>query len=76
MVRLRPLRKELEKAESRMATLETEKSALEARLASGLPPPEIADIGRRLKAVGDELSSLEERWLDLTGEIEALETPP
>ncbi|GAB3656019.1 ABC-F family ATP-binding cassette domain-containing protein [Ramlibacter alkalitolerans] len=71
--RLKPLKKELEQAERRMAALESEKGELEARLSGALPPAEIADAGRRLKAVGDELATLEERWLELSGEIEAAE---
>jgi ATP-binding cassette subfamily F protein 3 len=71
--RLRPLKKELEQAERRMATLETEKGELESRLSGALPPPEIAQAGRRLKTVTDELGQLEERWLELSGEIEAAE---
>jgi ATP-binding cassette subfamily F protein 3 len=71
--RLKPLKKELEQAEKRMAALEGEKSQLEARLAAALPPAEIADAGRRLKAVGEELAALEERWLEVSGEIEAAE---
>jgi ATP-binding cassette subfamily F protein 3 len=70
---LKPLKKEREQAERRMAALETEKGELEARLATPLPPPEIAEAGRRLKAVTDELAQLEERWLELSGEIEAAE---
>ncbi len=72
--RLKPLKKELEQAERRMAMLEAEKSALEARLSSALPPGEIAEAGRRLKAVTDELAQLEERWLALSGDIEAAES--
>ncbi|MDB5954524.1 ATP-binding cassette domain-containing protein [Ramlibacter sp.] len=71
--RLKPLKKELEQAEKRMAALEAEKSQLEARLATMLPPPEIAEAGRRLKTVVDELGELEERWLELSGDIEAAE---
>ena len=33
----------------------------------------MADTGRRLKAVTDELAALEERWLALSGDIEAAE---
>ncbi|MES2939498.1 MAG: ATP-binding cassette domain-containing protein [Pseudomonadota bacterium] len=71
--RLKPIKRELEQAEKRMAQLEEEKRALEARLAAPLPPPEIADAGRRLKAVGDEIAVLEERWLELSSEVEAAE---
>jgi ATP-binding cassette, subfamily F, member 3 len=71
---LKPLKKELEQSERRIATLEAERSQLEARLSGALPPQEIAEAGRRLKAVGDELARLEERWLALSGEIEAAES--
>ena len=71
--RLKPLKKELEQSERRMATLEQEKLQLEARLGAGLPPPEIAETGRKLKAATDELAGLEERWMALSGEIEAAE---
>ena len=69
----RPLKRALEKAEQRMQTLGAEQTALEQRLATPLPPAEIADAGRRLKAVGDELDALEDEWLRLSGEIEAIE---
>jgi ATP-binding cassette, subfamily F, member 3 len=72
--RLKPLKRELEQAEQRMAVLNADKAALEATLASGLPPPEIAHAGKRLKAIGDELNALEERWLALSGDLEAIET--
>jgi ATP-binding cassette subfamily F protein 3 len=68
--RAKPLRRELEQAEKRLAQLNNDKAAIEARLATGLPPAEIADAGKRLKAVNDELHSLEERWLALTDQID------
>ncbi|MBP7566180.1 MAG: ATP-binding cassette domain-containing protein [Burkholderiaceae bacterium] len=68
----RPLRKELEKIDQRLAALGSERTALEARLAEPLAPAEIAEAGRRLKAAGDEVAALEERWLELSGEIESL----
>ena len=34
---------------------------------------EIADAGRRLAHVGAEVARLEERWLELTEQIEALQ---
>ena len=69
----RPLKRALEKAEQRMQALGTEQAELEQRLSTPLPPAEIAEAGRRLKAVGDELAALEEEWLRLSGEIEAIE---
>lgn len=37
-----------------------------------LMPPEMAERGRRLKIVNEEVELLEARWLELTEEIEAL----
>ena len=70
----RPLRRELAQIDSRLAVLGQEKTQLEERLSSPLPPAEIADCGRRLKACGDEIEQLEERWLELGEAIEAIET--
>jgi ATP-binding cassette subfamily F protein 3 len=71
--RTKPLKRDLAAAEARMAQLQAERSTLEARLATALPAPEIAETGRRLKAANDEFALLEERWLALSGEIEQLE---
>ncbi|WP_332824882.1 ABC-F family ATP-binding cassette domain-containing protein [Ramlibacter sp.] len=71
--RVKPLKKELEQAERRIAALEAEKGELEARLSGAPSPADIAEAGRRLKAVTDELATLEERWLALSGDIEAAE---
>ncbi|MBI2770837.1 MAG: ATP-binding cassette domain-containing protein [Burkholderiales bacterium] len=73
--KLKPLKKEREQAEKRMGELGADKSALEARLARPLPAADMAEAGKRLKAVNDELHALEERWLALAGEIEAIEAP-
>jgi ATP-binding cassette subfamily F protein 3 len=72
----RPLKRALEKTEQHMQQLTEERSALEQRLSAPLPPAEIADAGRRLKTVSDELTALEDEWLRLSGEIEAMEQDP
>ena len=69
----KPLKRALAQAEQRMQALSTEQAELEQRLSTPLPPADIADAGRRLKAVGDELAALEDEWLRLSGEIEAIE---
>ena len=69
----RPLKKELESIEPRMAALESEKSALEARLGEALQPAEFAEAGRRLKALGQELETLEERWLLLSEQLQEMQ---
>ena len=66
----RPLKRELEQNEQRMASIEAEKTQLEQQLSTPLPPAEIAEAGRRLKALSDEVSQLEERWLELTHLLE------
>jgi ATP-binding cassette subfamily F protein 3 len=68
--RVKPLKKELEQVEKRMSQLSADKDALEAQLAAPLPPAEIAEAGKRLKATNDELQKLEERWLALTDQID------
>ena len=68
----KPLKKELEQVDKKMASLSAEKAALEETLATPIAPAEIAEAGKRLKAVGDALDTLEERWLELSEEIEQL----
>ncbi len=69
----RPLKRALLQAEQRMRALAEEQAQLEQRLATPLAPAEIADSGRRLKAAGEELQALEDEWLRLAAEIDALE---
>ena len=68
---LRPLRQELERTDRRLAELGQECAALHERLAGPLAPADIAECGRRLKAAQEETQRLEERWLDLSGQLEA-----
>jgi len=68
---IRPLKKELEQNEQRMTAIAQEKSALEQLLSTSITPAEIAESGRRLKALNDEETNLEERWLELTASLEA-----
>ncbi|GKS95649.1 ATP-binding cassette domain-containing protein [Acidovorax sp. SUPP2825] len=70
----RPLKRELEKVNQRLAALTAEKAEIEERLTQPLPPAEIAENGRRLKACADETDQLEERWLEISSEVEALES--
>jgi ATP-binding cassette subfamily F protein 3 len=69
----RPLKKEMDGVEKIMANLESEKTALHDKLTNPLPPADIAEAGKRLKAVEDELAGLELRWLELTEAMEAIE---
>jgi ATP-binding cassette, subfamily F, member 3 len=54
-----------------MALLGKEKAELEARLTAPATPAVLADAGRQLKAIGDEITLLEGLWLELTEQIEA-----
>jgi len=67
---LKPLKKELDKVDAQMKTLSTERQTLEAQLAATSVPAEMAKAGKRLKAVDAELQTLEERWLEITDQIE------
>ncbi|MDT8998779.1 ATP-binding cassette domain-containing protein [Paucibacter sp. APW11] len=69
----RPLRKEMESIDKRLNTLADERTSIEGQLAAGTATPaQIAELGRRLKAIHDELESAELRWLELSAEIDAL----
>ncbi|MBS0294587.1 MAG: ATP-binding cassette domain-containing protein [Proteobacteria bacterium] len=68
----RPLKRELETIDRRLEQLSGEKLQLEERLLQQLPPAEIAECGRRLKACTDEVENLEERWLDVSTALEEL----
>jgi ATP-binding cassette subfamily F protein 3 len=71
--KLKPLRQALEKLDKSMAALQTEKVALEARLAAALSVDEITQTGNQLQHVNDELAREEEKWLELSGQIEVQE---
>jgi len=70
----RPLKRELETIDRRLGQLSQEKAELEGRLMQQLPPTEIAECGRRLKACTDELETLEERWLEVSSVLEELQS--
>jgi len=65
------LKRQLEDIESRMAVLNTEGAALEVHLTKAHHPTEIAEFGKGLKTVNDELQRLEEQWLTVSGQLEA-----
>ena len=70
--KIKPLKKELDQNEKRMAQLAQEKSSLESAMAEPHNQSDMADMGRRLKALGDETDTLEARWLELHEAIEEL----
>jgi ATP-binding cassette subfamily F protein 3 len=70
---IKPIKKSIEKAEKQMAVLNIEKEQLEGRLMSPMTPPEMAEAGKSLKLVNDQLTQIEEQWLAWAAEIEAIE---
>ena len=72
--RTKPLKKQIDQVEKSMAQLQSEKTGLEAKLLEPISPGDIAEIGKKLKVINDELASLEEKWLGWTSEIEAIES--
>ena len=75
--RTRPHQRALQQAEQRMQAIERERTQIEARLSTaGLAPADLADAGRQLKTLQDELAQLEEAWLTHASAIEALAAAP
>jgi ATP-binding cassette, subfamily F, member 3 len=68
------LRKELEKIDRDILALGSERENLQTQLSKSSVAVEIARVGKRLKAIERELGALEERWLQLTEEIESVTT--
>ena len=61
---------DLQQLEGRMAVLNGEGAALESHLSTAVRPSEIAEFGKRLKVVNDELKQLEDQWLNLSTRLE------
>ncbi len=73
-VTTRPLRMELQRIDERLARLATEKLALEQKLSRpAAAGDDYAELGRNLAHGAAETAMLEERWLELHAELEALQ---
>jgi ATP-binding cassette subfamily F protein 3 len=71
---MRPLRVEVARIDQRLEKLGAERAQVEAALAAGsLAPAQIADHGRHLNHVAAEIAMLEERWLELNEQLEAMQ---
>jgi ATP-binding cassette subfamily F protein 3 len=68
----KPIKREIAQIDERLGAAGAERKALEARLAQPLPSAEIAEAGKRLKILNEEIGRLEERWLALSDQLEAL----
>lgn len=69
---VKPLRKELDKVDRQIEILNQEKNNLQEILVSSTQSDELAKAGKRLKLIDEELVVLEEKWLEISEEIEAL----
>jgi ATP-binding cassette subfamily F protein 3 len=67
---VRKWKKEIEGLELRISTLNAAGADLEGKLGTNTHPTEIAEIGKSLKKVNDELKSLEDQWLKVSGLLE------
>ena len=68
---LKPLRKELNRVDNRLGVLMSDRESLEATLVKpDLSPEQRADQGKRLKLIGDEIETLEARWLELSTQLD------
>ena len=65
------MQKELAQIEAKMQTLETQRNELHVLMANNLPTVELAEKGKLLKQIDEELPTLESRWLELTGHLES-----
>jgi ATP-binding cassette, subfamily F, member 3 len=72
--KIKSLKQKLERLDKSMAALQAEKAAFEARLGETLAVEEITETGKQLQHVIDELAIEEGEWLELSEQIEALET--
>ena len=73
----KPLRDESKKLEQKIAQWTQEKSDIETELASpGLSGPRIAELGKRLKQVSDDLDTAENRWLEISVALEDILASP
>ena len=62
---------EIARLDARIATVSAEGAALEGKLSQNPLPHEIAELGKRLKSVNDELKKLEDAWLAATEALES-----
>jgi ATP-binding cassette subfamily F protein 3 len=68
---VRKWKKEIEGLELRISTLNAEGADLEGKLGTNTHPTEIAELGKSLKKVNDELKDLEDQWIKVSALLEA-----
>jgi ATP-binding cassette, subfamily F, member 3 len=70
---LKPHKKRREQLEQALESLQAEQTALHTRLQALLDPAELAEAGKRLKAVDEALAQTEEDWLEVAARIEEMQ---
>ena len=71
---VKPIKKKIEKAEKDMADLNHQKLDIETQLLQPISPAEIAQLGKNLKLINDNLATIEEQWLEWVANIDQIET--
>ena len=69
----KPIKKKIEKAEKDMADLNRQKLDIETQLSQPISPAEIAQLGKNLNLINDNLAAIEEEWLGWAASIEEIE---
>jgi ATP-binding cassette subfamily F protein 3 len=69
---VRKWKTEIARLDAGIATVSNEGADLEGKLSQNPLPHEIAELGKRLKSVNDELKQLEDQWLSATEALESL----
>ncbi len=70
---VKPIKKKIEKAEKDMADLNHQKLDIETQLLQPISPAEIAQLGKNLKLINDNLATIEEQWLEWVANIDQIE---
>lgn len=71
---VKPIKKKIEKAEKDMADLNHQKLDIETQLLQPISPAEIAQLGKNLRLINDNLATIEEQWLEWVANIDQIET--
>ena len=70
---VKPLKKELNLVDNKLGVLFAERDALEASLAApDVDTAKLAETGRRLKEIVEQIEKLEARWLDLSTQLDEI----
>ncbi len=71
--KLKPHKTTLEQLDRKLAALHAEQTELHQKLMQALPAAELAEVGKRLKAIEADVANTEEQWLEVSDLIESIE---